>query len=229
MQIHYLQHVPFEGPANIARWASEQGHSLIGCQVYEGQPFPDLADVDGLVIMGGPMNVDEGDLYPWLNAEKDFIASIITAQKPILGICLGAQLLARVLGAKVYPGPEKEIGWFPIQRTPVARELPVCQAWPNTFSVFHWHGDTFDLPTGAILLANSAVCQHQAFFWGDRVLGLQFHLESTPDTIKTLIHHCQNELVPAPYIQRPREMLEPEVNFSENWQILQGVLGQLFN
>ncbi|MDG2992146.1 type 1 glutamine amidotransferase [Candidatus Synechococcus calcipolaris G9] len=229
MRLHYLQHVPFEGPANIARWAQEQGHSLVGCQVYQSQEFPALDDLDGLVIMGGPMNVDEGDLYPWLAPEKAFIESVIAAGKPILGICLGAQLLARVLGARVYPGSEKEIGWFPIQPTPAAMELPLCQGWRETFPVFHWHGDTFDLPRGAIHLARSAVCPHQAFLWGDRVLGLQFHLESTPETVKTLIHHCQDELIPAAHIQQPREMLGSEINFVENWHLLQALLGQFFN
>jgi GMP synthase (glutamine-hydrolysing) len=163
--------------------------------------------------MGGPMNIYEDNKYPWLTQEKRFIEQAIENEKIILGICLGSQLIADVLGAKVFPNPDKEIGWFPIELTSQAKSSKVFNVLPNPFTVFHWHGDTFDLPKGATRMAMSKGCQNQAFIYGERVVGLQFHLESTKASVQAMIENCADEIVEGKYIQKPDEMRSHQDNF----------------
>ncbi len=133
------------------------------------------------------MNVYEEAEYPWLAAEKAFIAAAIGAGKPVLGICLGAQLIAAVLGGTVSKGPQPEIGWYPVELTPAGRELPLFAGFPDRFTALHWHGDTFSIPPGATHVASSAACANQAFAYdGGRVVGLQFHLEETRESLAQL-------------------------------------------
>jgi GMP synthase (glutamine-hydrolysing) len=206
MHLHYFQHVPFEGIARIGDWARSRGFSVTGTRLYAGDPIPPIETLDWLIVMGGPMGAGDDDRYPWLADEKRAIDQAIQQGKVVLGICLGAQLIASVLGARVFPNPHKEIGWFPIELTTEGQQSPLFGFLPKQFSVFHWHGDTFDLPRGAVHLASSAACQNQAFVWEHRVVGLQFHLEVTEEGIQALMHHCADELVTAPFIQRPEEM-----------------------
>lgn len=213
MKIHYLQHVPFEGLASIEHWAKSKGHSLSATQFYQDEPLPNVKDIDWLVVMGGPMNIYEDNKYPWLTQEKRFIEQAIENEKIILGICLGSQLIADVLGAKVFPNPDKEIGWFPIELTTEAQSSQVFSVLPNPFTVFHWHGDTFDLPTGATRMAMSKGCQNQAFVYGEKVIGLQFHLESTKESVQKLIEHGADEIIEGKYIQKPDEMRSHQDNF----------------
>ncbi|MDD2463124.1 MAG: type 1 glutamine amidotransferase [Desulfobulbus sp.] len=201
MRIHGLQHVAFEGLGHIAKWIADQGHSLTMTRLYAGESLPDPADFDRLVIMGGPMNIYEDDRYPWLAKERRFIRQAIAVGKSAVGICLGAQLLADALGSKVYSGKHKEIGWLPIQVTEDGQQSSLCKGLPAAPLVFHWHGDTFDVPQGAVHLARSEGCNSQAFVYENRILGLQFHLESTPDTVAEILAHCSDELVERPYIQ----------------------------
>ncbi|MEN9251285.1 MAG: hypothetical protein Q6K99_01845 [Thermostichales cyanobacterium BF4_bins_65] len=207
MRIHTLQHVPFEGLGRIADWAAGGGHQLSSTLFFADAKLPDLETIDALIIMGGPMNVDDEDRYPWLKIEKQLIEKAIAHHKTVLGICLGAQLIAQVLGARVFPNREREVGWFPILLTEMGMESPLFQGLPREWMVFHWHGDTFDLPQGAVHLAASAGCQHQAFSYGDKVLGLQFHLESTPESVQALLENSDTELGEGPYIQKPDEIL----------------------
>jgi GMP synthase-like glutamine amidotransferase len=180
------------------------------------------------VVMGGPMGVGDESTYDWLAPEKAFIREAIGAGKTVVGVCLGAQLIAEVLGARVYRGPEKEIGWMPIQLTLGGRDSAVFGHLPPSIEVFHWHGDTFDLPAGATHLARSAVCEHQAFLWGERVLALQFHLESTPESVAAICRECADELVTAPHIQEAGQMLAagPEV-YARIGEALYGILDRL--
>lgn len=200
MQVHVFQHVPFEGLGSIATLLEQRQAGVGFTRFYEpAARLPALAEVDCLIVLGGPMSVNDEEELPWLRQEKRFISEAIADGKAVLGICLGAQLIASALGARVYPGPEKEIGWFPILAEPVGVGT---FAFPASVQVFHWHGETFDLPAGAVRLAASAACRNQAFQLGDRVLGLQFHLETTPESAAAILTHCADELLGNhPYIQ----------------------------
>ncbi len=199
MHAHYFQHVPFEGLGSMEIWLREAGYEIGVTRWYAGERAPDPGEIDLLIVMGGPMSVNDEADYPWLVAEKDFIRRWIDADRPLLGVCLGAQLIASALRARVYPNAVKEIGWFPV--TAVTPLPDHAFRFPPKQTVFHWHGETFDLPPGAIHLARSAGCEHQAFQVGHHVIGLQFHLETTPETAAALIDNCRNELARAPYIQ----------------------------
>lgn len=226
-RIHYLQHVPFEGLGSIEAWLTDNGHSLSSTHLYEQAHLPDIATFDMLIVMGGPMGIYDYHDQPWLKQEKQFIRASIDAGKPVLGICLGAQLIADVLGGNVTRNPEKEIGWFPIEVTADGRGTAIGELLAGTDDVFHWHGDTFAIPPGAIHLARSAACEHQAFLYDERVLGLQFHLEITPAGAAALCSECAHELVPARYVQTANEILAPTGYFQHINQLMQAILAQL--
>jgi GMP synthase-like glutamine amidotransferase len=204
MRVHWLQHVPFEGLGGIGPWLAAHGAHIAVTRLYEAPALPPLTDFDVLIAMGGPMSVNEEAALPWLAVEKRFIRAAIEDGKRVLGICLGAQLVAAALGAKVRPNGEREIGWHPLVRVGdgalAAAVAPECP-------VFHWHGETFDLPAGAQRLARSDACAQQAFAIGERVLGLQFHPQMTADGALALIESCAADLAPGPWVQAPREML----------------------
>ena len=151
------------------------------------------------------MSVNDEAEFPWLVAEKRFIGKVIHTGKPVLGICLGAQLIAAAMGAKIYKNNVKEIGWFPIKSS--SEEDKEKFVFPGSVEVFHWHGETFDLPVGAICLASSEGCKNQAFQIGNSVIGLQFHLETTPKSAEDIVAHCRNELIGGQYIQTAEEIL----------------------
>jgi GMP synthase-like glutamine amidotransferase len=228
MRISVLQHVPFEGPARIAHWARSRGHELQISHLYAGDALPHPDAFDRLVVMGGPMGVgDEAD-HSWLHPEKGCIADAIAAGRSVVGICLGAQLIAEALGARVYRNPVKEIGWMPVRLTEAAQAEALTAPLPSELSVFHWHGDTFDLPSGATLLAESEACAHQAFLYKGRVLGLQFHLESTPESVDAICTHCADEIVPSAHVQDAERMRAagPDVYAAIN-AALEGMLDRL--
>jgi len=198
MRVHVLQHVPFEGLGSIERWLSKQGASLTYTRFYETADLPMTEAVDFVVALGGPMSVNDEIELPWLVQEKRFLARAVQEGKAVLGICLGAQLLASALGSRVYRGPFKEIGWFPVRGEPA---VSGSFAFPANINVFHWHGETFDLPASSVHLASSEGCRNQAFQVDRRVLGLQFHLETTPESAGAIISECSHELVPDRFIQ----------------------------
>ena len=206
MKAHYLQHVPFEGLGSIETWLQSMRADVSVTRLFEEPALPDPADVDLLVIMGGPMSVNDEVGYPWLAAEKEFIRNAIDEDKAVIGICLGAQLIAGAMGAAVYPNKEKEIGWFPITAEPASYTEDIF-SFPQELLVFHWHGETFDLPEGAMGLARSDACENQAFQLGRRVIGMQFHLETTLDAARDIVHHCRDELQPSRYVQSRTEIL----------------------
>lgn len=208
MRWHCLQHVPFERPGQLATWAAERGHTISVTELWNDRsPLPATDDYDGLFILGGPMNVYEDSLYPWLAKEKKFIAEAVARSKPILGICLGAQLLSVVLGGEVTKAIEKEIGWFPVQLTAAGQNTRLFGGFPSSLMAFHWHGDRFTVPPGATHIATSDACAEQAFVHNDHVVGLQFHLEVDATSIAALIENCRAELVDGRYIQAASEML----------------------
>ena len=206
IKAHYLQHVPFEGLGSIDSWLQSMRADVSVTRFFEDPALPDVDDLHLLVIMGGPMSVNDEQEFPWLAAEQEFIRKAIETGKAVIGICLGAQLIAGALGAAVYPNREKEIGWFPVTAEPVSDTEDVF-TFPQELLAFHWHGETFDLPEGATRLARSAACENQAFQLGKRVIGLQFHLETTPAAARDIVHHCRDELLPSRYAQSAEEML----------------------
>ena len=201
-----MQHVPFEGLGSIETWLQSRRADVSVTRLFEEPALPDPADVDLLVIMGGPMSVNDEADHPWLAAEKQFIRKAIEKDKAVIGICLGAQLIAGAMGAAVYPNKEKEIGWFPVTGTQPDNAEEFF-AFPQELLVFHWHGETFDLPEGAMRLARSDACRNQAFQLGRRTIGMQFHLETTPGAARDIVHHCRDELQPSRYVQGAAEIL----------------------
>ena len=226
--LYCLQHVPFEGPGYIGQWAEAQGIPLHPVALYQNVPLPGLDALDGLVVMGGPMGANDDLQYPWMKREKQFIQAAIELNKPVLGICLGAQLIAAVMGARVYPNAHKEIGWFTVRKTEEADRTLLGKVLAPEFHAFHWHGDTFDLPSDAVHLAASEACAHQAFVYRDRVLGLQFHLESTRSSVEALLDNCAAELHAAPYIQSADQMRAGYARLERSNETMASLLDALF-
>ncbi len=211
MRVHWLQHAEHEGLGSIEPWLQARGHSSTVTRFQRGDEAPDVNAFDWLIVMGGPMNIYEEAAYPWLREEKRLIKAALNGGRRVLGICLGAQLVADQLGGAVTRNPETEIGWFPVQRETAAVQSILVSDWPAEFEVFHWHGDTFALPPGALHLASSPGCHTQGFQYGPRVLGVQFHLEITPrDVAEWLSQPDNGELKPARYVQTAAEMQQDE-------------------
>jgi GMP synthase-like glutamine amidotransferase len=223
MQAHYLQHVPFEGLGSIEAWLKSKQYTISCSKLYESSSLPEIEQIDLVIVMGGPMGVNDEDDYPWIAQEKEFIRDVISAGKPVLGVCLGAQLIASTMGARVYKNSETEIGWFPIQS--VSSSSSSLLGLPSSVEVFHWHGETFDLPSGATLLASSEGCVNQAFQLGASVVGLQFHLETTPESARELVENCRDELIPSKYVQTEQQILSADAEryISIN-RLMEGVL-----
>lgn len=228
MRLHYLQHVPFENPGSILSWAKENGHVLTDTQLYRHDLLPRQDNFDWLVIMGGPMNIYEEEFYPWLADEKAFIRESINAGKVVIGLCLGGQLIADVIGGKVTRNPYKEIGWFPVRLSAEARSSPLFSFFPEQPVVFQWHGDTFSvLPEDAKCIADSVACKNQAFIYKNRVFGFQYHLESTPATIADLVENCRDEMISDIYVQTPEELLAYPEYIEQNNRWMDMFLTQL--
>lgn len=220
-----LQHHPCESPGAILDWAVSRDCSITTTHLHRNDPLPDAADF--LVVMGGPMNIYQDRDHPWLRAERSFLQSHIAAGKPAIGVCLGAQLLADALGGRVTQNPRVEIGWFPVEFTPEARaRFPVL---PATIEALHWHGDTFELPAGALRLATSAACANQGFLYDNRVLGLQFHPEMTRAVATKLVAECGAELTPAEFVQTGDTILAaPDAAFADAHRLLCELLDAVF-
>ena len=227
MHVHYLQHVSFEGLGSIELVLREKGHQLSATHLYATHTLPRVDNIDWLIVMGGPMGIYDDARYPWLKAEKELIKEAINAGKIVLGICLGAQLIADALGARVYNNTHREIGWFRVNQSPEASNCTLSQALPEEVDVFHWHGDTFDIPQDAILLAESEACKHQGFILDHRVAAFQFHLETTFQSATALIENCRDELDGAQYVQSEAEILVDRSRFSRINQVMTSVLDAL--
>ncbi len=217
MKMHYLQHVPFEGPGYIENWCEKTKTPLNKTALYNNEPLPELDDFDCLVIMGGPMSIHDEHQYPWLKPEKKLVQEAIENYKFVLGICLGAQLIADVLGARVYKNSFKEIGWFPVVRAYTNGNKFIYSLFPDIFHAFHWHGETFEIPDGADYIAGTEACKNQAFVFQDRVFALQFHLETTEESVELLLENCKDELVSDEiYIQSAEEIRKKNFHINES-------------
>lgn len=240
MRVHVLQHVPFEGLGAIQAWLDARGASARGADAsargaavsvtwtrfFEDSTLPAPEEVDFVIALGGPMSVNDESELPWLRDEKRFVREVIAAGKAVLGVCLGAQLIASSLGCRVYPGLDKEIGWFPIEGLDTPSGV---FSFPHTTEVFHWHGETFDLPAGSFHLARSPACENQAFQLGERVVGLQFHLEMTDVNIQSIAKHCHGDLfTTSTYVQSESEIHTlSATRITKTFPLLQSLLDYL--
>ena len=194
-EILILQHADWELPGTYAEFLAERGLRGRAVRPYRGEELPPVRDVRAVLAMGGPMSVNDEIGWPWLGREKLFIEAVVAAGVPYLGTCLGAQLLACAVGACVYVGPQPEYGIHPVTTTPAAAGDPVFAGLPDVMDVFQWHGDTFDLPIGAVSLAGSPEYPNQVFRIGRRAYGLQFHLEVSGVLLATwlAVPECRDE------------------------------------
>ncbi len=200
LRIHALYHVDFEELSYIKQWADNRGHSITVTRFYKNEPLPAQDSFDWLVVMGGPMSIHDESDFQWLADEKSFIQQSINDGKTVIGVCLGAQLIADSLGAKVAPSGIKEVGWLPIQLTEQGLAHPLLADLPkNEFTVFHWHGDGFECPKGAMPIATSHTWANQGFVYqtskhkelGTWVLGWQCHFEVTNKSMVDMVSHGQ--------------------------------------
>lgn len=225
MKLHWIQHVPFEGLGYIEKLALLKGYEISVTKVYEpGYSFPEIDGIDLLVVMGGPMGVYDTDIHPWLKTEKEFMKKAVESETRILGICLGAQLVADVMGAKVEKNHEKEIGWFRLipDRDYNGKLSGIFDESPE---VFHWHGDTFGIPDGCELVCSSEACLNQAFEYKGRIVGLQFHLETTQDSAKALVDNCGEEInEPGKFIQAEKEIMAEAPKYTK----INNIMGMVF-
>lgn len=229
MRIHSLQHVPFEDIGSMALDFQARAYHLSTTHWYRGDEAPELSSFDALIVMGGPMGIYDEAEYPWLTDEKMLIKNAIAAGKIVLGICLGAQLIADVLGGKVTRNAHKEIGWFPLQIIPQAATHPVAKILATYPEVFHWHGDTFAIPDGAVWLARSEGCAHQAYSYKDRVFGFQFHLETTPASAQALITHCANDIDGSRYTQSAENIIADAGKFAHINRAMSEMIAAIFD
>jgi GMP synthase-like glutamine amidotransferase len=237
MKAHCLQHEPFEDMAAIETWLRQKGFEISVTKLFESETLPSLHDVDWLIIMGGSMSVNDDAVFPWIADEKKFVRECIAAGKTVIGICLGSQMIASSLGARVYPNDRKEIGWFPIYRNKQSSSA-LFAALPEELIVFHWHGETYDLPEGAVCFAESDACAHQIFLYGKRTVGFQCHLETTAASLDSLSSACREEIsaalshggVMSRFIQTSEEMRILEHKYSHAMHaVLYSVLDSLLS
>lgn len=225
MNIHYIMHASFEGLGSMESYFNSEKYNLSSSLLYEKDyTFPAIEEIDWLIIMGGPMGVYDTEDYPWLVPEKAFIKSAIDAGKIVVGVCLGAQLIADVLGAKVYKNKHREIGWFNLTRSSKAINSKLRNIFPQKVNTFHWHGDTFDLPENALLLVSSEACINQAFSINNRIFGFQFHFEATLEFAESLLVNCANELDGSEYVQSRELILSDRENYDKINAIMNDIL-----
>lgn len=226
MRVHWLQHADFETLGCIAPALARGGHAVTQTRLHAGQPLPPPDSFDALIVMGGPMNIYEHEAHPWLVAEKAFIRAAVDGGKRVLGICLGAQLLADVLGGPVTRGEFSEIGWFDLHVNDAGRMSPCFAGFPATFTAFHWHGDTFAMPPGATALMCSEACANQAFAMrgpgGAPLVAIQFHLEVTAADARVWFEHERPP--PARYVQNAERILSSLDSFAQNNRLMRKLL-----
>ncbi len=227
MRLHTLQHVPEEGLGSIEPWATDRGHTTTVTRAWAGDALPALDGFDWLFVLGGPMSVKDEAELPWLKAEQRFVRAAIDAGKRVVGICLGAQILAEVLGGRVVPAGAREIGWFPVTMTAESRHSRVFGPLPARWEVFHWHAETFELPPGAIRLAGSEACENQAFLHGANVLALQFHPEITRAIVGEMARVGAADLQDGAWIQSGAQMLGDEPRFVKSREWMRRILDSL--
>jgi GMP synthase-like glutamine amidotransferase len=231
MRIQCLQHVPFEGPGEIARWADARGHEFRITKLFRGEPLPDAEQFEWLTALGGPMSVHDEHLHRWFTGEKALIARCLQERRFVFGVCLGSQLLAESLGARVYRNTFKEIGWLPVRLRAGEVAGSLLEGLPGKLMALHWHGETYDLPAGCRHLGESEGCAVQAFEL-PMALGLQFHFEATRDTMQELLSGSGQDIGSGPYEQPAEAILAAEEAYGPAarralWHVLDRIAARL--
>lgn len=229
MRLHLLEHDPIEFPrTNITRWAERKGFECRMTEVFAGHQLPALEHVDWLMIMGGSQHAWDEDVNPWLRTEKAFIARALDQGKIILGICLGAQLLAQALGGRLYSNETAEIGWYPVRLTEEGQESFLFRGIPETFVTFHWHSDHFTLPPGCVRLAESPPTPNQAFIRpGLPVAGVQFHPEYTREMVSGHARRYGREWPLGPYSEGEERVLRKTEAMPEPYWLMERLLDNM--
>jgi GMP synthase-like glutamine amidotransferase len=229
MHIHYFQHNHFEDLGFIGDWAKSNNFTTSVTRFDIKPELPLIENFDWLIIMGGAMGVNDSDQYPWIPKEIEFIKEVIRSGKIVIGICLGSQMIASALGARVYKNSEPEMGFWPISFSKEAQQDNVFKHFPANLDVMHFHFDTFTLPEGAILMAKSTVTPVQSFIYGKNVFAFQFHSELTELNLPVFIKELEPEIIPGPLVQNPDEMLQ-KINYcSLNNEIFAKVLDEILH
>jgi GMP synthase-like glutamine amidotransferase len=219
-----FQHIDCEGPGTLLEVLKEKRVKLDILKPFQGDPIPEHLG-DGLIVLGGPMGVYEENQFPWMTLELDAIRKCLASSRPVLGICLGSQMLAHAAGAQVFRGALPEVGWYPIEMTAQGRLDPLLMGLPGQFEAFHWHGDTFTLPPGAGRLASSHYYPNQVFKIGSNSYGFQCHLEVTGEMVKSWASIYAKELTPQGGPNRPERI---EDHLSENARSLRAIGEKVF-
>ena len=211
MRIHFIIHAGFEKAAHIATWAAENAFAVRYTHLHKGETCPDIDDFDMLICMGGPQSPSEIERYPYLMDEIRLIREAIIQGKIVLGVCLGAQLIAESYGIMTEKSPNKEVGFFPVDFSDDRKQDPVFFDFPASLTVGHWHNDMPGCPDSAVILARSEGCPRQVIRFSPKVYGLQCHFELDSVTLRALIRHCPDDLLTGKYIQTAEEMLAVEL------------------
>ncbi len=223
MKVLIIQHVAFENSGYFQDIFTSFGADINYLNQFSREK-KSIPDYDVLLVMGGPMNIYQEDIYPWLREEKKIIKKAIEEGKIVVGVCLGAQLIADSLGAQIYKNTDREIGWFPVQKT----NNRILNFLPDFATVFHWHGETFDLPEKCIPIYRSDLTENQSFIYDNRVIGLQFHLEMTQDGAKALCMNCRDEMAAGKYVMTEGDILNYHENYKHsNYKMLKNLVSWL--
>ena len=229
MRLHLLHHDPIDfSPTNISIWAENRGYPIAHTYLCNDETLPAIEDFDWLIVMGGSPHAWEVEVYPWLPAEKKFIAQALEDNKIILGICFGAQLLAETLGGEVFVNPHNEIGWYEITLTPEGQRSYLFQNVPEQFTTFHWHADHFALPPGCARLAYSDATENQAYISQERpIAGIQFHPEYPLKSVKNFIREFGDGLQKGPYVAGKEKMLSQTDQIPETYALMAAILDNM--
>jgi GMP synthase-like glutamine amidotransferase len=207
MRIHYIQHHPAFEVGSIAHWAQKKKHQLTGTDLSKGELIPELGEFDMLISLGGPMGAYEEGRHLWIKQERSLMGEAIVAGKLILAFGLGAQILSQALRGGIHKNPYREIGFGEVRFNKDGQQSPLLIGLPEKITVLHWHKDLFEVPRDGHLLAKSKGCKSQGFRFHDRVMGFQFHLETTPEIIEALIKKCRGDIVKGQFVQSPDELI----------------------